>query len=395
MQNHKIIKFKLNKKLLTIFVIFFAVFTLIMFGGSIVQTTLNSNIFKTNNFKKDTCFNIANNPNFQSQELYNYDGEIFTLSFNTLMAFPEKALSDNNNLSSSFDENKITTSEFKNILYELYKNNYVLISINQLIDSKTLEQIPLKLPKNKKPILLVFDNVSYKSNYQNLGEIDKIIIDRNNNLATYTTKKSIQDRVAYDNEFILILENFIKQFPDFSFNGAKGVIFLTGEHGILGYNTNHKNASSKYESKRVSEVIKKLKSLGWQFGCNNYSYKLDSNLNDMEFAKDLSLWNSEVSPLIGTTNLYAYPYGENDENSNKQELLITSGFKIFFECGEPSSNQKISDTYHFYYYKINGKTLRENYQVLDNLFSCEKVYDYDYRTVPFKALIKNKKRYWQ
>lgn len=381
MQNYKIIKFKLNKKLLTIFIIFFVAFALIMFGGSIVQA-----ILKTHNFKKDTCFNIANNPNFQSQELYNYDGEIFTLSFNTLMAFPEKALSDNNNLSASFDENKITTSEFKNILYELYKNNYVLISINQLIDSKTLEQIPLKLPKNKKPILLVFDNVSYKSNYQNLGEIDKIIIDRNNNLATYTTKKSIQDRVAYDNEFILILENFIKQFPDFSFNGAKGVIFLTGEHGILGYNTNHKNASSKYESKRVCEVIKKLKSLGWQFGCNNYSYKLDSNLNDMEFAKDLSLWNSEVSPLIGTTNLYAYPYGENDENSNKQELLITSGFKIFFKCGEPSSNQKISDTYHFYYYKINGKTLRENYQVLDNLFSCEKVYDYNYRTVPFKSI---------
>lgn len=386
MQNYKIIKSKLNKKFLTIFVIFFAVFTLIMFGGSIAQTILNSNNFKTNNFKKDACFNIANNPNFQSQELYNYDGEIFTLSFNTLMAFPEKALSDNNNLSASFDENKITTSEFKNILYELYKNDYVLISINQLIDSKTLEQIPLKLPKNKKPILLVFDNVSYKSNYQNLGEIDKIIIDRNNNLATYTTKKSIQDRVAYDNEFILILENFIKQFPDFSFNGAKGIIFLTGENGILGYNTNHKNASSKYESKRVSEVIKKLKSLGWQFGCNNYSYKLDSNLNDMEFAKDLSLWNSEVSPLIGTTNLYAYPYGENDENSNKQELLITSGFKIFFECGSPSSNQKISDTYHFYYYKINGKTLRENSQVLDNLFSCEKVYDYNYRIVPFKSI---------
>ena len=70
----------------------------------------------------------------------------------------------------------------------------------------------------------------------------------------------------------------------------------------------------------------------------------------MEFAKDLSLWNAEVSPLIGTTNLYAYPYGENDENSSKQELLITSGFKIFFECGDPNPIQKVSDTYHFYYY---------------------------------------------
>lgn len=386
MQNYKTSKFKLTKKLLTIFVIFFVISSLVVFGCSIIQTMLNLNNFKANTFRKETCFHATNNLNFPSHELYNYDGEIFSLSFNTLMAFPEKALGDNNNLSASFDESKITTTEFKNILYELYKNNYVLISTNQIIDSKTLKQIPLKLPKNKKPILLVFDNVSYKSNYQNLGEIDKIIIDRNNNLATYTTKKSIQDRVAYDNEFILILENFIKQFPDFSFNGAKGIIFLTGENGILGYNTNHKNASSKYESKRVSEVIKKLKSLGWQFGCNNYSYKLDSSLSDMEFAKDLSLWNAEVSPLIGTTNLYAYPYGENDENSSKQELLITSGFKIFFECGDPNPIQKVSDTYHFYYYKINGKALRENTQILDKLFTCEKVYDYHYRTVPFKSI---------
>ena len=386
MQNYKTSKFKLTKKLLTIFVIFFVISSLVVFGCSIIQTMLNLNNFKANTFRKETCFHATNNLNFPSHELYNYDGEIFSLSFNTLMAFPEKALGDNNNLSASFDESKITTTEFKNILYELYKNNYVLISTNQIIDSKTLKQIPLKLPKNKKPILLVFDNVSYKSNYQNLGEIDKIIIDRNNNLATYTTKKSIQDRVAYDNEFILILENFIKQFPDCSFNGAKGIIFLTGENGILGYNTNHKNASSKYESKRVSEVIKKLKSLGWQFGCNNYSYKLDSSLSDMEFAKDLSLWNAEVSPLIGTTNLYAYPYGENDENSSKQELLITSGFKIFFECGDPNPIQKVSDTYHFYYYKINGKALRENTQILDKLFTCEKVYDYHYRTVPFKSI---------
>ena len=386
MQNYKTSKFKLTKKLLTIFVIFFVISSLVVFGCSIIQTMLNLNNFKANTFRKETCFHATNNLNFPSHELYNYDGEIFSLSFNTLMAFPEKALGDNNNLSASFDESKITTTEFKNILYELYKNNYVLISTNQIIDSKTLEQIPLKLPKNKKPILLVFDNVSYKSNYQNLGEIDKIIIDRNNNLATYTTKKSIQDRVAYDNEFILILENFIKQFPDFSFNGAKGIIFLTGENGILGYNTNHKNASSKYESKRVSEVIKKLKSLGWQFGCNNYSYKLDSSLSDMEFAKDLSLWNAEVSPLIGTTNLYAYPYGENDENSSKQELLITSGFKIFFECGDPNPIQKVSDTYHFYYYKINGKALRDNTQILDKLFTCEKVYDYHSRTVPFKSI---------
>ena len=51
----------------------------------------------------------------------------------------------------------------------------------------------------------------------------------------------------------MILENFIKDHPDFSHNSSKGIIFLSGENGILGYNTNHNNASSKYEAKRVSE----------------------------------------------------------------------------------------------------------------------------------------------
>ena len=85
-------------------------------------------------------------------------------------------------------------------------------------------------------------------------------------------KKSIQDRIMHDNEFIPILEQFIFEHPDFSHNSARGIIFFTGENGILGYDTNSKSASAKLESKRVLEVISKLKSNGWEFGCNNYRY---------------------------------------------------------------------------------------------------------------------------
>ena len=45
------------------------------------------------------------------------------------------------------------------------------------------------------------------------------------------TKQGIQDRVQYNNEFILILENFLKTHPDFSYNNARGIIFFTGEDG--------------------------------------------------------------------------------------------------------------------------------------------------------------------
>lgn len=318
------------------------------------------------------------------QNFFEYCGEIYHLTFNTLMAFPEKALSENNNLSGIYDENKITLFEFKSILNELYKNNFVLVDIFDIIDSTTFKQKTLKLPQNKKPIIMSFDNVSYKSNFQNLGEIDKIIIDRNNNLASYTTKKSIQDRVAYDNEFILILESFIKEHPDFSHNNAKGIIFFSGENGILGYNTNHKNASSKYESKRASEVIKKLKSLNWRFGCNNYSYVNENSLSDMEFAKQLSLWNQEIKTIIGDTILYAYPYGQHSiQDTSKQELLQTNGFKIFFVNDDDLIFENYGDISTMSRIEINGKSLREKSVLLNPLFDCEKVYDHKNRTVSY------------
>lgn len=339
----------------------------------------------------NTIINLIeyNHKLLNASNLVEYTGEIEHLTFNTLMAFPEKALDSRNNLSNIYDETKVTKNEFENILNELYKNNYILINIDELyqINNGKISQKKLMLPKNKKPIILSFDNASYKSSYQNLGEIDKIIIDRNNNIATYTTKKSIQDRVQYDNEFIVILENFINLHPDFSYNNARGIIFLTGENGILGYNTNHNNASNKNETKRVSEVIKKLKSLGWKFGCNNYTYKDESQKADIEFAKELSLWNKEVKTIIGDTNLYAYPYGlHSDSDTTKQELLVSNNFEIFFINSDEPSIEFLNDICVMSRREINGETLRKNNKEFSHLFNCEKVYDHTNRTKTFYSL---------
>lgn len=325
-----------------------------------------------------TCFSF--NQNVYSKELELYTGDIQVLSFNTLMAFPEKALNENNSLSAKYDEEKLTTSEFERILEELYKNNYILVDIYEIIDKEKIELKKLYLPKDKKPIVFTFENVTYKSNYQNLGEIDKIIIDRNNNLASYTTKKSIQNRIQYNNEFILIMENFINKHKDFSFNNARGIMFLAGENGVLGYNTSHKNASSKQEQKRASEVIKKLKKLGWRFGANNYSYKDISSQSEMEFAKDLSLWNQEILPLISSTNLYSF-ICEKYENLDheKMEILLSNNFKIFFINDNKNTPIISKNICIFPVKKIGGKNLREDFENLSNLFDSKKVYDKKFR----------------
>lgn len=318
--------------------------------------------------------------------LVEYNGKIEHLTFETLIAFPNKILNNNNPNSYNYDETKITPNEFKNILKELHKNNYILINLEELyfIENNTIYLKTLMLPENKKPLILSFNNVSYKSSFQSIGEIDKIIIDRNNKLATYSTKQSIQDRISHDNEFIPILENYIENNPDFSFNNAKGIIFVTGENGLLGYEINPKNSNSKHDRKKVLEIIIKLKNNGWKFGSNNYSFINEENLNDMEFMKNISLWNSQVKNLIGDTPYYAFPYGNLiSENSTKFNTLIDNNFKIFFYNDFDTNLELNNNTIFMSRKKVNGKTLRNNQENFDKIFNCKKVYDHSNRFIKF------------
>lgn len=306
--------------------------------------------------------------------------EIHILSFNTLMAFPDKALNPKNKLSTKFDEEKLTPKEFEKILHFLYLKNYCLVNLLDIInlDNLLISFKPPNFPQDKTPLVLTFDNVSYKSNYQNHGEVDKIIIDHKGEFATYTTKKSIQDRIQYDNEFLVILEDFVDRYPDFSFNGAKGLICLSGENGILGYNTNTKSANSKYEIERATEVVTLLKKRGWIFGSNNYKYIIDSNKSEVEFKKELLLWQNEVASIVGETPIYSCPKGYLDKaklgelGASKYRIVLYNDFANNLTI---SDNQIILPTK-----KINGQSLRQNATELEQYFDCKSVYDSENRT---------------
>ena len=267
------------------------------------------------------------------------------------------------------------------ILQNLYDNNYALLDIESVYSTHEITTHKSFLfPVNKKPLLMFFQNVTYRSSFKNTGEIDKIIIDRNNNLASYSTKQSIQDRIHYDNEFILILENFISIHPDFSFNSARGVICFSGDNGLLGYNTSHKNVSYKYETKRVSQVIRRLQSMGWKFGCNNYSYVDNSNLSDIQFAKDLSLWKNEVEPIIDITNIYSFPYGNKNITLEKQNLLFENNFEIFIYKDNSNCELLFEDNCLFISTReITGQTLSNNREDFLHLFDCNKIIDKNFR----------------
>lgn len=333
----------------------------------------------------------------ESEKLVEYTGVIEHIYTKSLLAYPEKALDPSNINYIVNDTQHLTPYEFEKILTQLYQKNYVLVDINSLfkvINSK-IEKQPLLLPANKKPLLMSFEDISY--NNENGGKIDKIILDRNNNLATYTSKKSINDRVSYNNEYVTILENFISNHPDFSHHNARGVICLTGYDGILGYKTQKTNATSKYEIKNASKVVSKLKSLGWRFACNGYSHKDMKTISDMDFTKEISKWKSEVEPIIGPTLTYAYPYSEltlYDEHGNltyKQKLLQEYGFKLFLSGDNENNFNYINGTVNSIIVlslkNLTADSIRNNAQEFNHLFNNSITYDYEFRKTPLNTTL--------
>lgn len=316
-----------------------------------------------------------------AEESYYYTTNVDHLFTHCLIAHPEIAFKENNHMKKHLDADCITATEFSTILNSLNENNYTLVSIKDCYEVKNGVAIKkkVKVKSGKKPLILSFDDVNYDSKKQGLGMVDKIIIDKNNILATQTkTNDGIE--ISYSNEFVTILENFINKHPDFSTNGAKGTINLTGYDGILGYRTSHTNTQTrKNEIESAKRVVQKLKNLGWTFASHSYGHYHMKKISNEKFKNELELWKNEVEPLVGKTDIYVYPYGEwevfnNGEISEKHQLLTNYGFKLFCGVGMKSFYSYLpnKNSYKVLFMDrkcIDGNTLRANHPELKRFFN--------------------------
>lgn len=328
-------------------------------------------------------------------ENYTYTTTVEHLFTHCLIAYPDIAFKKNNPMRENYNIDCITSFEFKKMLDSMYKNNYILVNINDTFKNENGKTIKtsIKIPKGKKALVLSFDDVNYDHKKMGLGMVDKIILDKNNNFATHTNINGKID-ISYDKEFVCILENFVKLHPDFSLNNAKGTINLTGYDGVLGYRTQSKNITNRQsEIKEAKKVIKKLKECGWNFASHSYGHYHMNKLTDNQFEEELKLWKDEVEPLVGKTKVYVYPYGEwsvydTDSLTVKHKLLLKYGFELFCGVGMKTfysylptkSNQKVL----FMDRKcVDGTTLRKDDINLHPFFNPKSVYDYLFRPSSF------------
>ena len=257
------------------------------------------------------------------------------LSFRTLVADYAKAAADPDR-GSRYKKNYITTDEFSRILNQLYENGYVLVSLSDFAVPVTgedgavgINRTSIRLPEGKKPIVLTQEGVNYYSHTENCGGFaDRLVVNENGEL----TCRMGETEGAFD--LVPILNAFLAEHPDFSYEGARATIAVSGYEGVFGMSLD--------QTAEIKAVADQLRAQGYDIACYTYA--------DMEYAdygaaglkEDLDKWFSQVTPVLGETDILVYPTGgdikgQEAYSGSKYDTLHSYGFRYFVGTGSGES----------------------------------------------------------
>ena len=258
--------------------------------------------------------------------------KIPNLSFRTLMADLSKAAADPDR-GSRYLKNYITTGEFSAILDQLYANGYVLVSLYDFAVPVTNEdgsvgvnRTSIRLPEGKKPIILTQEGVNYYSHTENCGGFaDSLAVNASGEL----TCRLGDSEGAFD--LVPVLNDFLAQHPDFSYEGARATIALSGYEGLFGMTLDQSDA--------IKAVADKLRAQGYDIACYTYADMEYADFGAAGIQEDLDKWNAEIVPVLGTTDMLVYPTGGDIKGreayaGSKYDALHDFGFRYFVGTGD-------------------------------------------------------------
>lgn len=226
------------------------------------------------------------------------------LSFNTLIA-------DLSAVSGDVSKH-ITIGEFSAILQQLYDGGYVLVGAEALSGD-------IRISSDKKPIMLLLTDANYTGE---AGFASRLTVDSNGVLVNEMDQANGSTYLGnYD--LIPILNSFVADHPDFSHEGARALIAVSGRNGVFGYTT---------DDAQLKTVIAAVKAEGYDFACYTWMGEAYGGLTTEQAAADAEQWLVTMPPLLGQVDILVYPYGSDftDTSSTEQlEALNAKGFNVF------------------------------------------------------------------
>ena len=396
------------------YIVLFLVLSIFSFGDEITvgRETIKMIIKDKQDFSQKSQYVNSKNNKFNfididkissNDDMVIYTGEIEYIFFHPLILDSQKGFDTRKNNTRKLYNLFITTDEFKKCLEKLYENDYILVDIFDVYKEVykegkfKVQRQDLKIPKGKKPFILFVDDLSYNG-YMLNSTSSKLVLDESDFKIKSLSIEDWKEVLSDDKEIIPILNKFIEEHEDFSLNNAKGVISLTGSEGVFGYNTgkyarrNEKNVETLrrlskdiFDAKKVAD---KLKEDGWKFACHTYDLINFKNVTTDYIKNDIENWFKYVSNIVGTTNIFVYPYDNSiNEGDERFKYLNSNGFNIFCSSDKGINRDSFTLKDHVNIHRdlICYETIKSNKKNFYKIF--EDVINKDTRKIKKKNLI--------
>lgn len=280
-----------------------------------------------------------------------YDlNKITHVFFHTLVIDESKAF-DGDSDESGYNQVMTTKDEFLKILQSMYDKGFVLVRLHDIAYEVTgedgtvhMERGNILLPEGKKAFVMSQDDVCYYKYMDGDGFAYRMIIGED---GKPTCEMKMEDGSISTGSYDLvpILEDFIKEHPDFSYKGARAVIAFTGYEGILGYRTASSYSTSPtfdQDCQDAAAVAQCLRDNGWELASHSWGHRDLGKIEYEKFVTDSNKWENEVESLIGPTDIILFPFGADvgdwhpyTHENNRFQYLWDLGFRYF--CNVDSS----------------------------------------------------------
>lgn len=229
-------------------------------------------------------------------------GPVEHVFFHTLVVNPALAFA-RDKLGHGFRDYFVTVGEFKAILAQLYANGWTLVDIHRAVDGT------VRVPAGRKPVVLSEDDVNYYDYERPRGLGWRLALD-----PTGAVKVEIHDSTGIrltDDDLVPLVDEFVADHPDFSADGARGVLALTGYEGLFGERIQNLSAPDHAATvARAKAIANRLEATGWLLASHSYGHIDLTTASTTHAKRDLRHWVTEDGPITGPTDIYMYPFGD-------------------------------------------------------------------------------------
>ena len=302
------------------------------------------------------------------EPLVPYEGEIRHIFFHSLIVYPEMVFADRETPMGGYNAGFSEKAELEKILPQLYERGYVLYDLNECyetVDGK-MQRKEILLPAGKMPLILSVDDVAYA--YGD-GYARRLFVDDTGALLYEVPNPSGGVDIVPDGDVMGVVDAFVAEHPDFSWNGHKGTIALTGFQGAFGY-PSYDDPACQAEIKKVADA---LRADGWSFASHSYTHNSGvygfwgTGCIPDKIYYDINKWVDRVSPWIGETNLFLAPFGYRATGEALQHVL-NAGFNIYCTVDDHVVNELYEDYALQSRIEIGGYSMTYYRALLNELF---------------------------